>query len=75
MRAIIILAVLIASTLSASAYTSRNRIGTQFESDIRANNESMRSRFSDRTNRIETHNERMRERLNSTRGGVAPLRR
>lgn len=74
MRVVLILAVLIASTLAASAYTSRNRIGTRFESDIRANTESMRSRFGDRTNRIETHNERLRERLNSTRG-VEPLRR
>ncbi len=74
MRAVLILAILIASTLSASAYTSRNRIGARFDSDIRANTESMRYRFGDRTNRIETQNERMRDRLNSTRG-VDPLRR
>ena len=75
MRMVIIIAALVVATASAHAWTpERNRIERRFESDIRSNNESMSRRFSGRSYSIDTQNEALRERLNSTKDST-PLRR
>jgi hypothetical protein len=62
------IAVLALVATSAEAQIAhRDRLGTRFENDIRANNEAMSRRFSGPSNHVDTQNARMRERLNSTR--------
>ena len=74
MRMTLIIAALVVATASAQAWTpERDRIGQRFDSDIRANTEAMSKRFSGPNNQIETQNNRLRERLNSTKDS-APLR-
>jgi hypothetical protein len=68
MPKILIVAVLALVATSAEAQIAhRDRLGTRFENDIRANNEAMSRRFSGPNNQVETQNARMRERLNSTK--------
>jgi len=69
MSALLGLAVLLATISSGHAYTWRDSPSARFGDSVRANAESMRSRMSDPTNRIEIHNERLRERLNATGSG------
>jgi hypothetical protein len=76
MRLVLIAAMVVIQLAPAHAYTWRDSPSTRFDNDIRANNESMRQRFSDPRNHVETQNNRMRERLNSSGGSrsVPPLR-
>jgi hypothetical protein len=68
MRLTIVLVAFFALIASAEAYTSRDRIERRFDQDIRSGNEAMRSRFGDRSNRIDQENTRLRERLNTSKG-------
>ncbi len=76
MRLILIVAMVVVQLAPAHAYTWRDSPSTRFDNDIRANNESMRHRFSDPRNQVETQNNRLRVRLNSSGGSrsVPPLR-
>lgn len=68
MRLVLLTIVLLLATAAAEAQVApRDRLGTRFDNDIRANNESMRLRFSSPTNQVEGQNARMRERLNSSK--------
>jgi hypothetical protein len=68
MRSLFIIAALIVSVTSAQAQIAhRDRMGTRFYNDIRANNEAMSRRFSSPGDHVATQNTRMRERLNSPR--------
>lgn len=69
MHNVLLIAVLALVATSAEAQIAqRDRLGTRFENDIRANNEAMSRRFSGPNNQVETQNTRLRERLNSSRG-------
>jgi hypothetical protein len=70
MRTVLLTIALFLATAAAEAQVApRDRLGTRFDNDIRANSESMRRRFSSPTNQIEGQNTRMRERLNSKDAG------
>jgi hypothetical protein len=65
--------IIVASALAATSVAAtsvhaqvahRDRLGTRFENDIRANNEAMSRKFSGPNHRIDAQNTRMRERLN-----------
>ena len=67
MRKVFIIAALVFAAASAEAQVAhRDRVGTRFNDDIRANNEAMSRRFSGPSNQVETQNTRMRERLHGT---------
>jgi hypothetical protein len=67
-RSFFIIAALVVAATSAQAQTAhRDRLGTRFDNDIRANNEAMSRRFSGPNDHVTTQNTRMRERLNSSR--------
>ena len=70
MRTALIIAALVVSATSAGAQVAqRDRLGTRFDNDIRANSESMSRKFSGPSYQIDSQNTRMRERLNSSRSG------
>ena len=69
MRTLIIAVLALVVTAAEAQIAHRDRLGTRFENDIRANNEAMsRKIFSGPNNQVETQNTRMRERLNATKG-------
>jgi hypothetical protein len=77
MRITLIVAALVLTMPYADAQIGRrDRIEHRFENDIRANKDAMSRRFSGPSNRIETQNARLRERLNAKRSsGVLRGRR
>ena len=68
MRTLIIAVLALVVTAAEAQIAHRDRLGTRFENDIRANNEAMSRKFSGPNNQVETQNTRMRERLNATKG-------
>ena len=68
MRTLMIGMLALVATCAEAQIVHRDRLGTRFENDIRANNEAMSRRFSGPNNQVETQNTRMRERLNATKG-------
>jgi hypothetical protein len=70
MRKTLIVLTLVLTTAPAWAQAvQRDRLGTRFDNDIRANNEAMSRRFSGPNSQVDEQNTRMRERLNATRDG------
>jgi hypothetical protein len=68
-RIFIVVALVLAAAPAAAQLGQRDRTTTRFENDIRSNNEAMSRRFNGRSYEIDTQNTRLRERLNTTRGG------
>ena len=69
-RALIILALAIATAPAGAQVAQRDRLGARFDNDIRANNEAMSRRFSGPNHQIDVQNTKMRERLNSKDSGL-----
>jgi hypothetical protein len=67
-KTLMIAALALIATSAEAQIAHRDRLGTRFENDIRANNEAMSRRFSGPGRQVETQNTRMRERLNATKG-------
>jgi hypothetical protein len=68
-KVLIILALVLTTAPAAAQAVQRDRLGTRFDNDIRANNEAMSRRFSGPNTQVDEQNTRMRERLNATRDG------
>ena len=68
MRTLMISILALVATCAEAQIAHRDRLGTRFENDIRANNEALSRKFSGPNNQVETQNTRMRERLNATKG-------
>ena len=69
LRAVIVLALAFAAVPAWAQVAQRDRLGTRFDNDIRANNEALSRRFSGANHRIETDNSRLRERLYTSKTG------